>query len=49
MKTYTKGKRISKEKAEEMLGKERLQARIKDAQQSFMENPLQLITWMEWK
>lgn len=41
------GKKISKKKAEEMIGKERLQQRIEEAKQAFREDPLEEISWMD--
>lgn len=44
---YLKGKKISKKKAIELIGKERLEARLKDAYESFMEDPFELINFMD--
>lgn len=44
---YLKGKKISKKKAIELIGKERLEARIKDAYETFMEDPYIVHEWMD--
>jgi len=44
---YFKGKKISKKKAEEIIGKERLFKRIKEAKETFMEDPYILNEWMD--
>lgn len=41
------GKRISKKAAEEKYGKERIAQRIKDAKDAYIEDPLELNTWMD--
>lgn len=44
---YLNDKKISKKKAEELIGKERLKQRIKDAIQSHYEDPYELCSWMD--
>lgn len=41
------GKRISKKAAIEQYGKERIENRIKDAIESYYEDPMELCTWMD--
>lgn len=44
---YYKGKKISKKKAIELIGKERLEVRIKDAIATFIEDPFIVNEWMD--
>lgn len=41
------GKRISKKTAIEHYGKERIEARIKEAIESYLIDPLELCSWMD--
>lgn len=49
MKTIIKlnGKKISKKKAIELFGKERVEMRIKEAKESFMNDQYELNSWMD--
>lgn len=47
LKIYFKGKKISKKKAIELIGEKRLEERIKEAKQSFYEDPYELNSWMD--
>ncbi len=42
-----KGKKISKKKAIELFGKERIDNRIKEAKESFINDPYELNSWMD--
>ena len=42
-----KGKKISKKKAVELFGKERIDNRIKEAKESFMNDPYEINSWMD--
>jgi hypothetical protein len=42
-----KGKKISKKKAVELFGKERIDNRIKEAKESFINDPYELNSWMD--
>lgn len=41
------GKKVSKKKAEELIGKEKLARRIEEAKETFMEDPFILNQWMD--
>ena len=49
MKTIIKlnGKKISKKKAVELFGKEKVENRIKEAKESFMNDPYEINSWMD--
>ena len=47
MKIYMNGKQISKKEAAELIGEDRLKNRIEDAKEGYMEDPDQLLTWMD--
>ena len=49
MKTIIKlnGKKISKKKAAELFGKEKVENRIKEAKESFMNDPYEINSWMD--
>ena len=49
MKTTIKvnGKKISKKKAVEDYGKERIEKRIQESIESYYEDPMELCTWMD--
>ncbi len=42
-----KGKKITKKEAAELIGKERLEERIKDAKEGYYEDPFQTASWMD--
>lgn len=44
---YVNDKKVTKKAAEYALGEERLAARIKDAKESWMEDPYREISWMD--
>lgn len=44
---YLNGKRITKKKARELFGNERLEKRIQEAKESFMNDPYEEISWMD--
>ena len=48
MKTIIKlnGKKISKKKAVELFGKEKVENRIKEAKESFMNDPYEINSWI---
>jgi hypothetical protein len=41
------GSRITKKEAAELIGKERLEERIKDAKEGYYEDPFQTASWMD--
>lgn len=41
------GKKITKKAAAELIGKERLEARIQEAREAHQADPWELITWMD--
>ena len=49
MKTIIKlnGKKTSKKKAIELFGKEKVENRIKEAKESFMNDPYEINSWMD--
>ena len=47
MKFKMKGNPITKKKAEELIGKERLKKRIEDAKETFREDPNIEISWAD--
>ena len=47
MKIYMKGKQITKEEAEKLLGDARWLKRLQNADESHMEDPNQEISWMD--
>lgn len=44
---YISGKKVSKKKAAELIGKELLEKRIEDAKKTFMGDPYILNEWMD--
>lgn len=46
-KFYMNSKKISRKAAEELIGKERLEKRIKDAVETFREDPYIELSWMD--
>ena len=44
---YLNGKKISKKKAKELIGEKRLVERIKEATESFYEDPYEQNIWMD--
>lgn len=44
---YLNGKRISKKKARELFGKEKVERRIEEAKESFMNDPYEINSWMD--
>ena len=47
MKIYMNGKQISKKAAAELIGEERLNNRIEEAREGFMEDPNEMQSWMD--
>lgn len=44
---YLNGKRITKKKARELFGNEKVERRIEEAKESFMNDPYEEISWMD--
>lgn len=44
---YLNGKKVSKRKAEQIIGKERLENRINDAKETYTNDPYTKIEWMD--
>lgn len=44
---YLNGKRITKKKARELFGKEKVERRIEEAKESFMNDPYEINSWMD--
>lgn len=44
---YLNGKKITKKKAVELFGNEKVKRRIKEAKESFMNDPYEEISWMD--
>jgi hypothetical protein len=44
---YLRGKRITKKQAAEMVGEDRLKARIKESKESFRSDPNTMNSWMD--
>lgn len=47
MKYYYNQKKISRKKAVEIFGKDKMKKRHEEAMESYMEDPLTLIEWMD--
>ena len=47
MQIYKNGKKISRKEAEQCLGKDRLEKRIAEAKETYAEDPLTEISWMD--
>lgn len=41
------GKKISRKKAEELFGKDRVERRVKEAIEAYMEDPWEISSWMD--
>lgn len=44
---YLNGKRITKKKARELFGKEKVEKRIQEAEESFINDPYEEISWTD--
>lgn len=44
---YLNGKRISKKKARELFGNEKVERRIEEAKESFMNDPYEMNSWAD--
>lgn len=44
---YMKGKRITKDQAIQLIGKDRMESRIKSAKQDHADDPYQETSWMD--
>lgn len=44
---YLNGKRITKKKARELFGNEKVERRIEEAKESFMNDPYEINSWMD--
>ena len=44
---YLNGKRITKKKARELFGKEKVERRIEEAKESFMNDPYGINSWLD--